>query len=327
LEPVISELVKSAPAKVAALAIHAASQLKLKKAAPLLSEIFAQTNRPAEVRVEALRTLAELDKARLDELLPSAREDRNEEVRKAAALLEVATTSTGVTARLAMTLDRGSVGEKQSALLALGSVKEAAADDLIAQWLDNLKAGKIQKELELDLVEAAAKRTAPAVKEKLAAYQGTKPAEDQLAQYREALYGGDSPQGRKIFFDRPDAQCVRCHRIKGIGGDVGPDLTHIGALKPREYFLESIILPNKQIAPGFESVTVSLKNDETYAGVLKSETADQLVINTPQNGLMTIKKADIQTRAKSLSPMPEGIGQILSKQDIRNVVEYLSGLK
>ena len=45
--------------------------------------------------------------------------------------------------------------------------------------------------------------------------------------------------------------------------------------------LESIVLPNKQIAPGFESVTVTLKNDETYAGVLKSETPDQLVINTP----------------------------------------------
>jgi len=74
-------------------------------------------------------------------------------------------------------------------------------------------------------------------------------------------------------------------------------------------------------------VNVTLKNDETYAGVLKTETADQLVINSPQNGLVTIKKSDIQARAKSLSPMPEGMGQILSKRDLRNIVEYLSGLK
>ncbi len=185
----------------------------------------------------------------------------------------------------------------------------------------------VASQLELDLIEAAAKRTSPLVKEKLAAYQSTKSSDDPLSPYRETLYGGHSADGKKIFFDRPDAQCVRCHRIKGIGGDVGPDLTHIGTEKPREYILESIILPNKQIAPGFESVTVSLKNDETYAGVLKSETPDQLVINTPQNGLMTIKKSDIQARAKSLSPMPEGMGQILSKQDIRNLVEYLSDLK
>jgi len=179
----------------------------------------------------------------------------------------------------------------------------------------------------LDLIEAAAKRTVPVVKEKLAAYQSSKSTDDPLAPYREALYGGHSAEGKKIFFDRPDAQCVRCHRIKGIGGDVGPDLSRIGAEKPREYILESILLPNKQIAPGFESVNVTLKNDEPYGGVLKTETADQLVINSPQNGLVTIKKSDIQARAKSLSPMPEGMGQILSKRDLRNIVEYLSGLK
>ena len=326
-EPIFAGLLTDASPKVAALAIRVAAQLNLKKAASLLSGAFTQTNRAAEVRVEALRALAELDKARLDELLPSAREDRDEEVRKTASLLEVASGSAGATAHLATTLDRGSLGEKQAALLALGSLNEPAADEFIAQWLDNLKAGKVPNELELDLIEAAAKRTVPVVKEKLAAYQSSKSTDDPLAPYREALYGGHSAEGKKIFFDRPDAQCVRCHRIKGIGGDVGPDLSRIGVEKPREYILESILLPNKQIAPGFESVNVTLKNDETYAGVLKTETADQLVINSPQNGLVTIKKSDIQARAKSLSPMPEGMGQILSKRDLRNIVEYLSGLK
>ena len=42
---------------------------------------------------------------------------------------------------------------------------------------------------------------------------------------------------------------------------------------------------------------------------------------------MYIKKAEIETRQKALSPMPEGMGEILSKQHIRNLVEFLSGLK
>ena len=97
-------------------------------------------------------------------------------------------------------------------------------------------------------------------------------------------------------FDRPDAQCVRCHKINGKGGDVGPDLSHIGNQKDRQYLLESVVLPNRQIAAGFESVLVSLKNGESYAGVLKNENESEVVINLPDTGLLTLKKSDIQSR-------------------------------
>ena len=70
-----------------------------------------------------------------------------------------------------------------------------------------------------------------------------------------------------------------------------------------------------------------MKDDQSYAGVLKSETPTELVLNSPDTGPITVKKSDIESRQKALSPMPEGIGQILSKQDIRNLVEYLGGLK
>ena len=42
---------------------------------------------------------------------------------------------------------------------------------------------------------------------------------------------------------------------------------------------------------------------------------------------MVLKKSDIQWRKKALSPMPEGIGHILSRQDLRNLVEFLSSQK
>ena len=120
---------------------------------------------------------------------------------------------------------------------------------------------------------------------------------------------------------------MRCHRVNGQGGDVGPDLSRVGSQKDRRYLLESIVLPNKQIAQGFESVTVFLNNGDSQAGVLKSETADTLVLNSADSGIITVKKSDIKSRRAALSPMPDGIGQILSKQDLRNLVEYLSLLK
>ena len=182
---------------------------------------------------------------------------------------------------------------------------------------------KVPKELQLDLIEAAEKRSVPALKEKLAAYEASKPQGDLVSEFRETLLGGEPSQGKKIFFERPEAQCVRCHRINGQGGDVGPDLSHIGAQKDRQYLLESIILPKLANCPGFESVMVTDKNGEVYAGVLKNETPTELAINSPDRGLLRLKKSDIQSRQKALSPMPEGMGQILSKSDLRNLVEFL----
>jgi quinoprotein glucose dehydrogenase len=72
---------------------------------------------------------------------------------------------------------------------------------------------------------------------------------------------------------------------------------------------------------------VTLKNDDSYAGVFKSENENELVLNTPQTGLVKIKKKDIETRQKSLSPMPEGMAQILNRRDLRDLLAFLSTMK
>ena len=70
-----------------------------------------------------------------------------------------------------------------------------------------------------------------------------------------------------------------------------------------------------------------LKSGSGCSGLLKGEDETNLVIHTPDEGLVTIRKSDIQVRQKGASPMPEGLGQILSKEDLRNLVEFVAGLK
>ena len=41
-----------------------------------------------------------------------------------------------------------------------------------------------------------------------------------LAGFRETLYGGSAAEGRKIFLERPEASCVRCHKVNGEGASV-----------------------------------------------------------------------------------------------------------
>lgn len=327
LEPVLAGLLKSGPEPVRVAAARAVGRLEITNAGPALAELVADSGASGRVRSEALKALAATDDPRLETALGAARADPDVELRRAATLLQGKGKTSDAVARLAATLEGGSMGEKQAALAALAGLADPAADDVISGWLTRLLAGDVPREIRLDVLEAADKRSSPQVKEKLEKYQESRPKDDPLADFREVLYGGNAAEGRKIFLERPEASCVRCHKVNGEGGEVGPDLSHVAAQKNRVYFLESILLPNKEIAQGFESVMVTLKNGTAYAGVLKSEDAGQLVINSPEDGVVTVRKSDVQSREKGLSPMPEGLGQVLSRDDLRNLVEFLASLK
>ncbi len=327
LEPQLGAILRNAPDAVRVAALGSVKRLNMTGTGDVLSQLVADAKVSSQVRAKALDTIAGLDLPTLAQALEIARRAPDEDLRKTATRLEGKLNTADALNHLGSTLDHGTIGEQQAALAALGALPGSSADDLLGQWLDRLQAGSVPKELRLDVVEAANKRAGEGIKAKLARYEASLPKDDPLAPYQDALYGGNAAEGKKVFFERPEAQCVRCHRISGRGGDVGPDLTHVSAQKDRQYLLESVVLPNKQIAPGFDSVMVVLKDGDSQAGVLKSETAEDLVINTPDKGLVTIKKAEIQSRRAALSPMPEGLARILSPEDLRNLVQFLSTLK
>jgi quinoprotein glucose dehydrogenase len=87
------------------------------------------------------------------------------------------------------------------------------------------------------------------------------------------------------------------------------------------------VFPNKQIADGFESVLITLKNGASHAGVLKGETAAELTVNSPEDGVLVLKKSDVTTRERGLSGMPEGMGQLLTKQELRDLIQFLGTLR
>jgi quinoprotein glucose dehydrogenase len=253
--------------------------------------------------------------------------DQNESLRKEGRRLLAAMNPGDAVGALDTVLKRGTTDEKQSAFGVVATIPGGAADEILAGWMDKLLAGKLAPELKLDLLDAASKRNDPRIKADLAKYDKALDPKDPLAAYRVCLMGGNAADGKKIFFERPEASCVRCHKVHGEGGDVGPVQDGIGTRQNREYMLESIVYPNAKIAPGFESVIVATKTGAGFAGVLKSETADELVLSSPEDGIIKVKKADIVKRDRGLSGMPEGLGQVLSKRDLRDLVEYLASLK
>jgi len=63
------------------------------------------------------------------------------------------------------------------------------------------------------------------------------------------------------------------------------------------------------------------------AGQVKKETDDEVVVNNSEDGDVAIKKADIKARNRALSGMPEEFRQILTKPELRDLVEFLATQK
>ena len=60
---------------------------------------------------------------------------------------------------------------------------------------------------------------------------------------------------------------------------------------------------------------------------MKKETSDSLELIDANANKIDVDKSEIQSRERGQSAMPEGLGKILSKRDLRDLVEYLASLK
>jgi quinoprotein glucose dehydrogenase len=318
LQAQLPTLLEGSSAAIKIAALKAAGALGVNAAVEPSLALAGNSKESPAVRVAALKALAALKSPRLEQALNAALGDADETVLREATQLQASVNPSDAIEQLRTALERGGLGEKQSAFIALGNLtNSAAADALLLEWLGKLIAQQVPTELHVDLLEAAGKRTHREVQEKLRQFETTRPPEDDLRAFRECLTGGNKEVGQKIFIEKPEVSCVRCHKAAGEGGEVGPDLTGIGARRDRQYILEGIVLPNKEVAAGFESVVITTKSGATYAGTLKSE----------NDGLMELKKSEIKSRERAPSSMPEEFRQVLTKRELRDLVEFLAELK
>jgi quinoprotein glucose dehydrogenase len=191
--------------------------------------------------------------------------------------------------------------------------------------MDTLLAGKLPVALRLDLLEAAAPK--PALKDKIAQAHSAEKKDDPLAPYRDTLEGGDVDRGRKIFLEKAEAGCTKCHKVRGQGGDVGPALDAVGGQKTREYLLEAIVVPNKEIAQGFAQAIFLMQSDAVETGRIEKENDKEVVILLADGNRKTLAKSDIKGRKVGLSAMPEDEVKHLTKRELRDVVEFLASLR
>jgi putative membrane-bound dehydrogenase-like protein len=135
------------------------------------------------------------------------------------------------------------------------------------------------------------------------------------------LDGGDVGRGRAVFFGQK-AVCGTCHTIGAKGGNLGPDLTSIGAIRTGRDILEAIVFPNSTQVPGHETFVVKAK--ETYVGIVAHETSQALTLRSAPGVEVRLERNQIQSiNLSPVSLMPAGLDRNISKAELRDLLAFL----
>jgi putative heme-binding domain-containing protein len=147
--------------------------------------------------------------------------------------------------------------------------------------------------------------------------------EEILADLDQVDSGRNFASGRAAF---EAAQCLSCHRFRHDGGSAGPDLTAVGARFSRRDILEAIMEPSKVVMEQYQNTTVVTRGGDDFTGRIVVDDDQRLVLITnPLTGdRVEVAKPDVASRAPAkLSPMPEGLVNMLTKDEILDLVAFL----
>ena len=130
---------------------------------------------------------------------------------------------------------------------------------------------------------------------------------------------GDAQRGQHHF----QTLCVPCHRLRGEGNEVGPDLGMVGT-KPVDWLVTSILNPSQAIEARYRAWTITLKSGESLDGLVSAETANNLVLRLPGGIEHAVLRSDIATMLPSkLSLMPNGFESALKPQNMADLLRWL----
>jgi len=162
------------------------------------------------------------------------------------------------------------------------------------------------------------------VREQAAAHFGRQNTQrDQLVAERLAGVNpmkGDAASGELLF----TTHCATCHKLGNTGNAAGPDLAAIADKTPRA-LLTAILNPNQAVEDRFSVYALATNNDTQLAGMIASEGANSVTLMDLNGQQRQILRTDIQSLTSlGRSLMPEGFEQVLSNQNLADLIAYIN---
>ncbi len=133
---------------------------------------------------------------------------------------------------------------------------------------------------------------------------------------------GDLGRGQAIFTQH----CASCHRVKGIGNQVGPDLAGLKDRSPKA-MVTAILAPNAAVEDKYLSYNVLTLDGVVEAGIITNESTVAIELTLQNGKSKTILREDIdQVQSVGTSLMPEEFEKVISPSQMSDLLAFLDEL-
>ena len=152
--------------------------------------------------------------------------------------------------------------------------------------------------------------------------RGNLPADRQevLKKYQDSLaMAGDAKRGLEIF----KKNCATCHRVAGVGLDVGPDIADTRT-KTLSALLTDILSPNQAIDNNYVNYLLTTTDGKSLSGIVVSETSTSVTLKRAEGQSDTILRSQIdELQSSGVSLMPEGLEKTISVAEMADLLSFL----
>ena len=129
----------------------------------------------------------------------------------------------------------------------------------------------------------------------------------------------NAANGKQVFA----RHCAACHTVDGTGGQVGPDLSGIRN-QPADAILLHAVVPDYEIAPGYQAYAVQTRDGRTIVGRLESEAPNSVTLRDGSSQQHVILRSDVVAMsASTYSLMPSELERTMAEQDLADLIGYL----
>jgi putative membrane-bound dehydrogenase-like protein len=311
--------------------IKAVEESRLAKAVPFLARLLGDSSRPLKEREAAVKALRLLNDrsavAPLKEVLsardfgPGSAALRLEALRTLAVLDPLAAIEPA-----RKILEENELGQQTEAVVALGANPEGAR--LVGRrFLDR----KLPRELLPKVADTLRKHAGrdPELAKMLddvlksGLLVANSPAE--VARIRGLVASQGNPQrGRALFLNGKALACITCHRMEGIGGNVGPDLTRLWDTMSVEKILESILEPSKEIKEGYQTYQATTTKGQVLTGLKMAQSTEEVVLRDANARDVRIAMKDVEELIPlKTSLMPDNAISQLTYEQFIDLMAFL----
>lgn len=160
------------------------------------------------------------------------------------------------------------------------------------------------------------------------AVAATEAKKRQLGPLSDKVIASGSAAKGEQHFKAGKGTCIACHKIGDTGRAIGPDLSHIGAIRTERDLLESILFPSNTLARDYEAHIIETSDGQQTLGVIKSHTAEGLLVLDIAGQEKNIAHQTITgDTTLTTSLMPMGLDQTMPEAELLDLVAWLKSMK